>query len=57
MKNADAQLRGLRIMAGTVTQDGKWMVKVGNSVKAFGLTESRAREWAKYYKSGVAVQG
>lgn len=51
-------LQGFRTMAETVTQSGEWEVVVetrfGTSCKAFGLTEERARDWAKWYKGGVA---
>jgi len=41
-------------MATAVAKDGNWQVKVGSRVKAFGLTEERAKEWARWWKGGVA---
>ena len=51
-------MRGFREMAGTVVKGGNWEVVVesrfGTTCKAFGLTEERAKDWARWYKGGVA---
>ena len=51
-------LQGIRSLASTVIEAGGWEVvvetKFGTSCKAFGLTEERARDWARWYKGGVA---
>ncbi len=54
----DKTLEGFREMAKSVVTSGKWEVVVadrfGTSCKAFDLTEERAKDWAKWYKGGVA---
>jgi len=50
------KLQGIRQAAEVIAVDGNWQVKVGKTVKAFGLTEERAKEWARWWKGGRAVK-
>ena len=56
-------LQGFREMSKVVVQDGNWEVvspsefsPSGYVTHAFGIPEQRAKDWAKFYKDGVARQ-
>lgn len=52
---ANHEIVTARYFAPVVSTNGSFMVVVGSSVKAFNLTEEKAREWASYYHGAEVV--
>jgi hypothetical protein len=53
----ETQLKGMRLMAGVVTQDGSYRLYDGKGrLVMFDITKERAEEYARYYPGAKVVR-